>query len=254
MAQHGHDHDPNNRYQNGLVAIGDAIVIELVYLPLLVSQKLGISENDDCLHFLYELDNLGTHNPIILAQWIMIGLSSLKEKFANANTPIEQACLEIVRRLQDIEKTVSFESFRAARWWIDFLLWLVPLMRINWIDKLSHLKPKSSSWAPYPELAVQDLISAIGTGSDYRYVVYGHTHIPELVPFRIGGRATESLVYFNTGTWRRVHRSPTLNVSEDKTFTFISWEEETAVLLYSDQEQQSLKLPPYEFYHLKRGL
>ncbi len=41
-----------------------------------------------------------------------------------------------------------------------------------------------------------------------RYVVYGHSHHPEIVPHDIvtNNGVTAEQVYLNSGTWRRVHR------------------------------------------------
>jgi hypothetical protein len=41
-------------------------------------------------------------------------------------------------------------------------------------------------------------------GVDYRYVVYGHTHIPDLRSISTSRGMT---YYLNCGTWRRLHRT-----------------------------------------------
>jgi hypothetical protein len=44
LAKHGHEWDPTNRYSEGAVAIGDAVVIEvLLRLPMVVAEALKSS-------------------------------------------------------------------------------------------------------------------------------------------------------------------------------------------------------------------
>jgi hypothetical protein len=47
--------------------------------------------------------------------------------------------------------------------------------------------------------------AASDLGDDARFVVYGHTHGPEVVPLRAPDPPGPPRLYFNTGTWRAVH-------------------------------------------------
>ena len=40
-----------------------------------------------------------------------------------------------------------------------------------------------------------------------KYVVYGHTHVQRIVPLdrRVSAEKDEKLLYFNSGTWKRLH-------------------------------------------------
>lgn len=75
-----------------------------------------------------------------------------------------------------------------------------------------------------------------GVGENIYYVLYGHTHEAVQRPVALLGRPPEVRyrVYFNTGTWRPVHRPLTYPAG-----AFASWREMTYVLVYRPGERGS---------------
>ena len=69
-----------------------------------------------------------------------------------------------------------------------------------------------------------------------RHVVYGHTHHHEIVPLDAltrDGRRFEQ-VYFNAGTWRRVHR---LARSSRRGRSFVAYDVMTFLAFFKDDER-----------------
>lgn len=72
LASHGHEHDLANRTEPGRIALGDAVVIEvLLRLPELVAAELGWSPADSRLEYLHELDNVRPQSPAAMAAWLL---------------------------------------------------------------------------------------------------------------------------------------------------------------------------------------
>ena len=70
-----------------------------------------------------------------------------------------------------------------------------------------------------------------------RYVVYGHTHHHEIVPLDAmtrNGRRFEQ-VYFNAGTWRRVHR---LARSSRSGRAFVAYDVMSYLAFFKDDERK----------------
>ena len=72
---------------------------------------------------------------------------------------------------------------------------------------------------------------------DARFVVYGHTHHHEIVPLDVvlGNGRRGAQVYFNTGTWRRVHR---LARSSRSGRAFVAYDVMTYLAFFKDDERQ----------------
>lgn len=68
------------------------------------------------------------------------------------------------------------------------------------------------------------------------FVVYGHTHHAEMVPLAVHENAgvRQEQVYFNTGTWRRVHEK---TKTQGSGFPFIHYHVMTYVTFYKDDER-----------------
>jgi len=68
-----------------------------------------------------------------------------------------------------------------------------------------------------------------------RFVVYGHTHLYEIVPLGTndGGPQSESLVYFNSGTWHSYYDLAIKNPKEEK---FVPYQALTYVTFFTPDE------------------
>jgi len=62
-----------------------------------------------------------------------------------------------------------------------------------------------------------------------RFVVYGHTHDPLVVPLR--RRFQQEQIYLNTGTWRARHTKSLMDAS------FVSWKNLTYVIFFRSEER-----------------
>ncbi len=249
IAKHGHEWDPQNRYDMGGAAIGDAIVIELlVRLPVLIARGLDLAERDPSLDFLYELDSIRPQSPRIMAEWIVNGIGGLQNT-SKVQQVIQESFEAVAHELASLKDRVVFETFTTAGWWINFLSSAAPTFA-KWIQLLTTaLKmPVSESASPYGDFALSTLQVALANGGDYRYLVCGHTHLPELVVLDAGktSPSKQASVYFNTGTWRRVHRAASL-IAEVGSSRFAGWNEGCVVCIYSP-EDQAKGSPPYEFH------
>ncbi|HYI12076.1 MAG TPA: hypothetical protein VEK57_23690 [Thermoanaerobaculia bacterium] len=200
LAQHGHHWDLANRYRGGAIAIGDAIVIDVVMqLPLVFARHLGVDPDDPLLRFVHELDDVIPQTMYSMAEWLAHGLVDLEE---TAGAHLDAALEEVVEGL-----TARVAGYRTES----------PVDAF-WVSALKHLAltygpvrlaltlPAGAS-AP-PSLARHagvDLEDAHRLhGVDYRYIVYGHTHIPD---FRSLSTSRGVAYYLNSGTWRRLHRA-----------------------------------------------
>ncbi len=69
-----------------------------------------------------------------------------------------------------------------------------------------------------------------------RYIVYGHTHHPEIVPLDISfpGDQAVGQMYLNSGTWRRVHELARRNPDEEE---FLGYYVMTYLAFYRGDER-----------------
>jgi UDP-2,3-diacylglucosamine pyrophosphatase LpxH len=254
IAHHGHEWDPENRYSRDYVALGDAVVIEVVLQwPIFVQEKLQVPEGDSRFDFLYEIDNVRPHIPEVLWQWVDDSRARLTNEHRDIDWAIRESLNEVRDRLASLTQKVSFESYATAKRRLDFLIWA--LKKIHQIADYKHtvrLLPVSEI-DPYPKLALHQLKSMREMGKDIRYVVCGHTHNPSVVPLDTGRPASSPVqMYLNTGTWRRVRRLANSNELDNQPASFSCWDEECVVSIYNE-EDQGLGYAPYEFYRLTRG-
>ena len=257
IARHGHEWDQENRYTEGRAAIGDAIVIDLLLrLPIIVAEKLRISADDERLGFLHELDNVRPQAPQVMAKWVLRGLGGMTGGGEGARKAINEAFIEVATGLQAAIATTRFESIEVAEWWISFLIRLAPII-LKHLDVLSaalHLTDGGVGGpGPYREFAVNDFQISDTAGGEFRYVICGHTHEPQLIPVDLVTAGDKrARLYLNTGTWRRVHRYASVASGADGDAAFARWDEECVISIYNPDDQAN-GFPAYEFARLTRG-
>jgi UDP-2,3-diacylglucosamine pyrophosphatase LpxH len=257
LAKHGHEWDPTNRYgkDNGTVAIGDAIVLEvLLRLPGLVAEALGSSAEDPHLAFLHEIDNVRPQHPRALAHWLLAGLDGLEEMTLarSARRSIEEGFQQLAKNLMALVDRVAFESTREIRWWEKFLLRTArALLKKPGMLRLAVRLPWGGRGpSSYRQDALRDLEDAMTFVGDLRYVLCGHTHLHELIPLE-SSRGGLPCLYINTGTWRRTHRLAEVSFGKAP-HTFSTIQEECLVSIYDSTEQRG-GLPPYEAHLFTSG-
>lgn len=113
--------------------------------------------------------------------------------------------------------------------------WLATMDRIPLISRgLGALMEKDES----SRQAYRELQSSANAAM--RFVVYGHTHFPRVVP--LDGSGADSRVYLNTGTWRRVYQETSYGVGRR---AFQRWRKMPFAVLYPPQSKPQRR---YEFW------
>ncbi|MGO9114909.1 MAG: hypothetical protein ACLP9L_37330 [Thermoguttaceae bacterium] len=207
-ARHGDAFDPLSfEGDRDLSGLTDAIALDLVVRFMIeVEQKLGHELPDAAILALREIDNFRPQ--LLIPAWI--------EGVLERTCP-QPAARKRVKQVWDrlAEELLASRLVRERD----------ALSSTNLIDGLSRAlrfsKRRSSGWTA----ATAEWLRTIrGSGSDSfanhaltepdfrnrraKHVVYGHTHAAEIVPLDSSHAEGYVLdqVYFNAGTWRRIHR------------------------------------------------
>jgi len=200
LAQHGHEWDKANRYRGASVAIGDAIVIDIITrLPIVFGELLGVPPDDRSLRFVHEVDNVIPQTPYRMAKWLADGLATLD---STARTHLNAALGGVAEDMMQRVKPYKTES-PVGTWWVRAL----KALAVAYGPMRAALKLPAGASSPPPlagNVAFDVEESFRQFGIDYRYVVYGHTHIPDLRSISTSRGMT---YYLNCGTWRRLHRT-----------------------------------------------
>jgi len=243
LAQHGHQWDKANRYRGKSIAIGDAIVIDvLARLPIVLGTHLGIPPDDPRLRFVHEIDNVIPQTPYRMAKWLADGLEALD---AGAGEKLNAALGEIAEDLTHRVAPYETES-PIGTWWVSTLKYIADQMGMM-RSALKMPEGKSAPPALVKKVAFDLDDSYRNLGVDYRYVVYGHTHIPD---FRTVATERGMSYYLNCGTWRRLHRAVDASLEATES-SYTSTNAHAFVLIRHPSEQQG-GLPGYELrqsYH-----
>lgn len=258
VATHGHGWDPANRHSSGKGQIGDAVVIDLIVrLPMLVSQQLQLPENDDSLEFLHEIDNVSPQVPKTMAEWLIAGLDGIKDSHPGAGEALERSFRCLITEFKVLLKQTEFESIKIGNWWISLFSGLARKVVKSFGGlRAARLIPKGGEGPdPYVEGARRLIETAMKSSpqTNYRYVVFGHTHGPEVIPLQVRTRhGSQCAIYLNTGTWRRAHLVASGWTGAGAPRLFECRDEESLLCLYS-QEEQAFGFPAYEFSRVTRG-
>lgn len=251
IAQHGHEFDRANRYDHGLVAVGDAIVIEFVQrLPMRVRQRVRADGEGDGLGFLDEMDNVRPHSLKVLMAWIDAHLAGKEKMRSRVMGEIEKALRETLDELLSLKGKVAFGSFAGVERRAGLMLRVLRgLHGYTGLRPLARLLPDDESSPPYPDFVLDKLYMSETLGSSFRYFVCGHTHQPAAEPLDLGRVKNPVRYYLNTGTWRRVHQVAGGIMRTGKVKTF-STQEVGCVLSIYNRREQSLGHRPFELHRL----
>ncbi|MBL9122080.1 MAG: hypothetical protein JNG90_00500 [Planctomycetaceae bacterium] len=250
FARHGDLYDPFNfEGHRDASSLGDAIVIELLNrFAAAVENELASDLPQATLFGLRELDNV---RPLLLVPVWIDGLLERTCPFASQRQQVKRVwdgladrflSLPFVRQrdtwspndlVDGLQNMLKFSKHISIGWASSIL---------NWINGL-----RGSGEASYARsaLAEQDFRNRRA-----KHVVYGHTHHPESVP--LDASYAEGYVlnqtYFNSGTWRRVHRPTALAPNEHE---FIASDSMTYLAFYQGDERCGR---PYETWTGTLGL
>ncbi len=197
VARHGDAFEPLN-FEGGRPgsSLGDAIVIELLNrFSEEVIRQMGSQLPPACVSGLREIDNV---RPLLdVPGWLndLLGRLCTREQGDQVKAIWNQIAdaflsLPFVRRHNTAECL-------GLRFGLRFSTG-ASIAKLTGISGLLQ-RVQLGKEEDYSSHAISDL------GDDARFVVYGHTHGPEVVPLRTSERPGPSRLYFNSGTWRAVH-------------------------------------------------
>ncbi len=236
VAKHGHEWDRYNRVHSDTISpFGDAMVVELVSsLPALVE-----AAESPHLAFLREMDDVRPQTPKALAQWLEWNIGRLPANQDAVRHQVNQALRTAAEALASLpahkfSKEAGFSRVQKAA-----LRAGPPLKVMSTIPEWIEESPD------YGNLASGHLEQ---TGC--RFLLCGHTHLPEHQPLALTSEPERDPVYCNTGTWRRVHAR--VNGSDGLSH-FHALTEGCLVVLWSRRERKDLQTPAYEFVRCSNG-
>ena len=236
FARHGDLYDDFN-YDNDRDAssLGDAIVIELLNkFPRAVREELGAGTDTDLINSLNEIDNV---RPLLDAPlWVHGACKRAKNRSEGDKVKA------VWNRLVDEFIGNGFVQEHNRRWTFDIVDKLEAVLKISKGFSLSDivkfpLKYMDVGESGYEENAYNENLMK---SNNAEYIVYGHTHDHKVLPLDIvpNGNGNMNKMYFNTGTWRKVHKKTTY---DEKNFEFLGWHVMTFLAFYLEEERGSYK-------------
>lgn len=242
LARHGDIYDPFNfEGDRNASSLGDAIVIELINrFAYTVETELGDELPAETLNGLREIDNI---RPTLLVPVWIDGLLERTCPSPSMRKHVKQIWDTLADRFLQLDFVRSRDTWNPVDL-VDGLQRVLKYSRrlsvgwasaiVNWLHGL-----RGSQEASYYHHALSE--------QDFRnrrakHVIYGHTHHAESVPLdaSYAGDAVLNQVYFNSGTWRRVHRATQWAPSEHE---FIAADSMTFLAFFEGDERRGR---PYE--------
>jgi len=208
LARHGDIYDPFNYERDkgrDASSLGDAIVVELVNrFPDLVEKKLGKELPEATLRGMREIDNV---RPLLLIPTWIVGLLQRTVPDAKLRGEVKAVWDGLVDDF--LELPFVQERDRAWRW--DAVDSLELMMKTSTFVSIATLGRKLPDLARKLRREGDTYATHALAERDYknrraRFVVYGHTHHPEVVPLDrvVLDDAVMEQTCFNSGTWRKV--------------------------------------------------
>ena len=242
FARHGDIYDPFNfEGDRDASSLGDATVIELLNrFSLQVEASLGDDLPLQTILGLREIDNI---RPLLLAPVWIDGLLERTCSFPSMRKEVKR----VWDQLADEFLALPFVAARDT--WCPFdvvdglqrILKFSQRLSVGWASAVAAwfhgLRGIQEESYHRHALSEQDFRNRRA-----KHIVYGHTHFPETVPLDASFADGHSLnqIYFNSGTWRRVHRQTQLAPSEHE---FIASDSMTYLAFFQGDERKGR---PYE--------
>lgn len=230
FARHGDLYDRLNYdgKSRNASSLGDAIVIEVInQFPKEVERRLDSSrEARTLVTELKEIDNVRPYWEV--PTWIMgivrrVHQPGLSNKIRDAwNKRVEEFfALPFVKK--------------RDKWgpdMVDLLQEALPITRFEVSEARFRLIQRLFTFFAldaYPKKAYEEASIKVGRA---HYVLYGHTHEHQIAPLDLGPNRLRK-IYFNTGTWRKVH---VRTLFDRPNREFLSWHVLTFVCFYRRDE------------------
>ncbi len=185
--------------------LGDAIVVELVNkFPVEIERRFGDTLPVEFREGLREIANVRPN--LLVPVWI----AALMRRTC---TPAQR---EAIKEVWD-ELAAAFSRNPFVRQFdtpyfadrVDFIQGVLFISRLTSMRRFSEIARTfyKKFWDGETSLARHALQEKAVLNAEADYVVYGHTHQPEIVPLDVyeTGRDALSQVYFNSGTWHAIH-------------------------------------------------
>jgi hypothetical protein len=230
-ARHGDLFDPLNfEGDRDASSLGDVIVIELIgRFAAEVEHRLAEELPAATLAGLREIDNV---RPLMMVPVWIDGLlertcsfPSMRKRVKAIWDRLADEFLATVDMVDGLEQALKFSKRLSIGWTSAIAGWL------------NRIRGAASASYYHHALAEQDFRNRRA-----RHIVYGHTHAVETVPLDASYAEGYVLnqVYFNAGTWRRVHRPTQLATAEHE---FIAHDEMSYLAFFHGDERSGR---PYE--------
>jgi UDP-2,3-diacylglucosamine pyrophosphatase LpxH len=250
LARHGDIYDPfNYEGDRDASSLGDAIVVELLNR---FGRQIELEMADDLptstIAGLREIDNI---RPLLL---VPVWIDGLLERTC-PQASVRKVVKSVWDRLADDFLDLAFVRARDSWCPIDMVDGLQQALKFSralsigwasatakWIFKLRGAQ--SSSYAAHA-LREQDFRNRRA-----RHIVYGHTHHAESLPLDASFSEGFALnqMYFNSGTWRRVHEQTHFAPAEHE---FVACDTMTYLAFFTGDERKGR---PYETWSGSLGL
>jgi len=236
FARHGDIYDPFNfEGDRDTSSLGDTIVVELLNrFASAVEIELGDELPPSTLLGLRELDNV---RPLLLVPVWIDGLLERTCSFPSQRRQVKQVWDQLAQRFLDLRVVRERDTWNPADL-VDGLQRALQFSRslsIGWASSvlswLSELRVPGEGDFYRHALAEQEFRNRRA-----KHIVYGHTHAVETIPLdaSFSDGHTLNQIYFNSGTWRRVHRQTRLAPGERE---FIATEVMTYLSFYQGDER-----------------
>jgi UDP-2,3-diacylglucosamine pyrophosphatase LpxH len=232
--QHGDIYDEMNyeaRHGRDYSSLGDCIVVELLNrFPIEVQRRMGFSNDDPTFRGLREIDNV---RPLLaVPSWIQ-GVLRRSALSADARGHVMDVWDHLVDEFLELRFVRELDVWGWDK--VDTLQLALKFTSNLSIRLLSSISDRLDRRGWSESLSRHALAEDALTRREADFVAYGHTHHPETVSLDLleGGDAREQ-VYFNTGTWRRVHQRC---IREPRSLEFGSFHVMSFVILYANGER-----------------
>ena len=230
--RHGDMYDADNfDGDRDCPSLGDAVVVELVVrFPKEVGNLLG--EHSECAVELKEADNV---RPLQMSPvWIasVVARTCRKPEEAAAVKRLWNSLISEFFRLPFVKQ------HRSPRHWSTLLsFWLSRLLPLQLCSRILRSWPFDAiSASGHPSYKDAMTEQAVTPGKPI-VVVYGHTHVYQLIPLDSSGPASHPVdqIYINSGTWRPYHQ---MVARRRRTPWFVRYHLMTFMAFYRDGERR----------------
>ncbi len=231
----------NRKKGRNAATLGDAIVVGLVNrFPVEVQRRYGDELPPDFISGLSEIANVRPN--LLVPVWI----DSLMRKTCS---PAQQEALKAVwDELADAFLSNPFVRAQDTLYPADRVDFMQAVLRLSQLTSLRSFSTLTRTFyekfwdgnVSFKHHALKE--QAVREGFA-RYVVYGHTHIPEIVPldvYPLSGTERMRQIYFNSGTWHTIHD---MVLAETRYAKFVPHHTMTFLAFFREDERKGR---PYE--------